>query len=120
MSQTYRTYPISPYYFVASNLDVYLPATEAIVFNDISTAGITNFSLTVKNRSSTGVITQIIIYASADGVDYFPLYDNLFPDGIQSNELIHAEFYCLVHILRVTAISDEDGTLIDIYMRGTT
>ena len=120
MSQEYNAYSLIPYYFVAKNLDIFVSNTETIVLDNVYCGAVTTFALTIKNKNSSGKITNVSVYGTPNDVDYFIVNNDLFPNGITHNNIDHTEFYALVGKMRVTVTTDTSELNLDVYLRGTT
>lgn len=90
---------------------------ESIVLDNIPIAGITNFGLEVKNNSSSGNVIDVSTYGSPNGVDYYPIENNIFQGIIGPKTLEHVEFTLVSGFLRITIKSDADIN-IDVYLHG--
>lgn len=100
-----------------SNLNVYTYSIyESIVIDKISVNGITNFGVEIKNHGA-GNVVDVSTYGSPNGVDYFPIENNLFNATIGPGQLKHVEFTSVTGFLRITVQTDAD-TNIDVYLHG--
>ena len=101
---------------VNTNLFVY-SIYESIVLDNITVAGLTNFGLEIKNNSAAGNVIDVSIYASPNGVDYYPLESHFFDQNIGPGEIDHCDFVVVTGFLRVSVKTDADIN-IDIYLHG--
>lgn len=117
--QTFNKYNDVPYSFLATNTNIYLTTQEIIILDEIDTNGITSFAVTINNKTnSTGSVLTVIVYGSEDGVNWYILQDDIFPNHITSGTVQHSEFFNLAGTIRITATASNNNTNIDVYFRG--
>lgn len=101
----------------AINTGLFVYSTyESIVLDYISINGLTNFGLEIKNYGA-GNITDVSVYGSPNGIDYFLIKDNLFGGLIIPGTIQHAEFTAVSGFLRISVQTDTN-TNIDVYLHG--
>jgi hypothetical protein len=99
-----------------TNLFVY-SVYESIVLDRISVNGITSFGLELKNNSVTGNITEVSVYGSPNGIDYFLQESSVFSGVIEPGSIQHTEFSIITGFLRISVKTDMDIN-IDVYLHG--
>lgn len=90
---------------------------ESIVIDKVCVNGITNFGLEIKNNSPTANITEVCLYGSPNGFEYFLQETNIFANTIKPGELQHAEFNIVTGFIRISVQTDANAN-IDVYLHG--
>lgn len=115
-----QNYQVGTRLLVSTNLNIFIPTEETIILEDVFVYGLTNFSVTVKNKGPSGKITNIKIYGSPNGIDFYLVQEDLFPSGIDTNTIEYANFFTLTIVMRITATSDTEDINADIWFHGNT
>jgi len=102
----------------AANTNVFTYSVyESVVIDKLNINGLTGFGVEIKNNSISGNVTNVSTYGSPNGIDYYPIENNLFQTNIGPGELKHVEFGLITGFLRITVQTDADIN-IDIYVHG--
>ena len=118
VGQSDFSFVIQPHCIYSRNLGVVITsAFEYILLDAISIAGITNFSVIVKNNSNVGNITNVTVYSTPNGIDYIPIVTDLFKAYITPNTTQYKEFVAVSRFLRITVQSDSNINL-DLHLNG--
>lgn len=120
MAQLHKTFNTGLMTITANNIGIYVGNNEVIIINDLNVVGITNFSLMIKNYSTFGTIQNVKVYGSHNGMDFYLIQDDVYPNNILPTHIEYSNFYGLTSVMRITATADIDGTNMDIYLQGST
>jgi hypothetical protein len=120
MSQNVKSFTTGIITTTANNLSLFIGDVETIILNDVNVFGTTNFALMIKNQSAFGTIIDVTAYGSQNGVDFYIIQDNLYPNSILPGTVGYSNFFGLTTTLRITAIANIADTQIDVYLQAST